>query len=151
METTNEIIDYVIHTPHNSNPNVMRGILEKSDEGGGDDKDTFKPCLTITYSGNKSWDEDPTTEKAKYSITVSDMNKIIEYYNLGKNINIVLKTSENEYYTFAAITYEHEVYDISFGFYINPYKEVFPSYLADIYQVVIYNEELFINVGKQSN
>lgn len=51
----NEIIDYVIQTPSNSNPNVMRGILEKS--SGGDsrwEKVDFSD-IGFTFDDNTDW------------------------------------------------------------------------------------------------
>ena len=153
METTNEIIDYVMHTPHNSNPNVMRGILEKSDEGGGDGSSTAnKPCITITYSGDGTIADDQTTERSKYSISDSDIDKIIECYNSNKNISAVLKTSENEYYTYGITNYQYETYSITCTFYTDPYFQNFPHYLANVFQIILYKGELSLaNIGRPSN
>jgi len=36
MATNKEIIDYVIESPDNTNPNVLRSLLESNGGGGGD-------------------------------------------------------------------------------------------------------------------
>lgn len=48
MSLDTEIIDYVMHTPNNSNPNVMRGILGKSGGSGGNDIAVFDVTLSKT-------------------------------------------------------------------------------------------------------
>ena len=51
----NEIIDYVMHTPNNSNPNVMRGILEKSSGGNSGWKEVNFSDIDFTFNPRTDW------------------------------------------------------------------------------------------------
>ncbi len=67
----NEIIDYVMHTPSNSNPNVMRDILEKS--SGGDDK---TPMVVLTYKRQPIYNPEEIPFKCEEDIYEVDINSV---------------------------------------------------------------------------
>lgn len=131
MSTKDDVFDYVMNSPEDTNPAVLRSLLNGIEEGGSGGVEDFILTFTITdydenlgYSGtlDKTWDE----------IKVA--------YTTGKNV--ILRAVQDDYYMVdlkpTGDVYTHgELFSICFTSHIYP---LFGDYEAVLYGVLHLDE-----------
>lgn len=101
MKNLDEIINYVIHTPYNSNPNVMRGLLESDESTPEKEEVNFNATINAVINWEEPLGTTPIIsmeeeEKIKLLTFLENNN---ESYNLF-NVKLNIKTSDEKIETF---------------------------------------------------
>ena len=133
----NEIIDYVMHTPSNSNPNVMRGILNNSSNSSNNSGGSTCDIVLCSYYEDLSEYDNPEadyyTETAGVKLLdVTNLNDIKELtYNEFRQL-----VKYNHTYFRVGKLYRNQYSDNLLGFSVIGY---FPNcfYSNETYDVVI--------------
>jgi hypothetical protein len=124
-----EVIDYVMETPGNTNPNVLRGMLQNSSGGGNvlvvkvkPNTETGKPTM------NKTWKEIFDAVCVSIYIINNGENYMHKYYaTLSKVEYHINRETGNLIYIVKCINYSDEGTDPEFSFFTTDSENGYPE------------------------